>query len=276
MLSKEEKYQKYRPKKFLGQNFLVDDNIARKIVNSLNIDAGDTVLEIGPGYGALTKHIVNICRNYFAVEIDADMAANLKDTYSEKINIISKDILTVDIAKEITAKNSERIKIIGNIPYNITTEILFKIFESRAYISEAVLMMQKEVAQRLTSKPGLKDYGILAVQTQHYCKPTVLFGVPPTAFFPKPTVNSSIVRLVFEERGGNVTDEALFKKIVKDSFGKRRKVMRNSLKDLFAEKNIGFTDIDFDFSRRPESLSVAEFEQLSNSVYNTIDSGDEH
>jgi len=276
LLSKEEKYQKYRPKKFLGQNFLVDDNIARKIVNCLNIDIGDTVLEIGPGYGALTKHIVGICANYFAVEIDADMGANLKETYADKINVISKDILAVDIAREIITKESRRIKIIGNIPYNITTEILFKIFESRAYVSEAVLMMQKEVAQRLTSNPGLKDYGILAVQTRHYCKPTVLFGVPPTAFFPKPTVNSSIVRLVFEQRSRDVMDEVLFRKIVRESFGKRRKVMRNSLKNLFAENNVSFADIDFDFSRRPESLSVAEFEQLSNNVYGVIKSVDEH
>ncbi len=264
MLSNKEKYDKYRPKKFLGQNFLVDKNIAAKIVKSLDIKDGDNVLEIGPGQGALTKSLSEKNINYSAVELDKGIYEKLKGEYGDRIDLIHKDFLKLDF--ESNVKHNSELKIIGNIPYNITSEILFKIIENREYVSEAVMMMQKEVAQRLIAKPNTKEYGILAVQVGYFTEIKVLFNVPPTAFFPKPKVHSSIVRFKMRS-GGDLKDEALFKKLVRQSFGQRRKVMRNSLKELFEELKISFDSVNFDFSRRPESVSIKEFVALANELY---------
>lgn len=272
MLSNKEKYDKYRPKKFLGQNFLVDNNIAKKIISSLEIKEGDNVLEIGPGQGALTKYLVEDKCNYSAVELDKGIYEQLKEEYGDRINLIHSDFLKLgaDIFAGLT-DNDNKLKIIGNIPYNITSEILFKIFGLREYVSEAVMMMQKEVAQRLTAKPNSKEYGILAVQTELYSNVKILFNVPPTAFFPKPRVHSSVVKFTLKENNGILKSEELFKKVVRQSFGQRRKVMSNSLKTLFEENGITFSYIDFDFSRRPESLSTGEFIDLTNKIYDRLE-----
>lgn len=266
MLSKE-KYEKYRPKKFLGQNFLVDKNIAKKIISSLEISKEDNILEIGPGQGALTIFLVDQESNYSAVELDKGIFEKLKEEYGDRINLIHNDFLKLD-RKDFLGliKGGGKLKIIGNIPYNITTEILFRIFEMREFVSEAVLMMQKEVAQRLTSKPNTKEYGILAVQTGLYSKVKILFNVPPTAFFPKPRVDSSVVKLILKEQNMVLNNEDLFKKIVRQSFGQRRKVLSNSLKKFFEENRIEKKGIEFDLSRRPESLTTDEFIELSNKV----------
>ena len=266
--SNKDKYEKYKPKKFLGQNFLVDENIAKKIVASLNSEAGDNVLEIGPGKASLTKYLTEKDLNLIAVELDKSAVAELSEKFGKKLHLIHKDFLKVDLEKELQEFISpdKKLKIIGNIPYNITTEILFKIFDKRAMISEAILMMQKEVAHRLIAEKDTKDYGILAVQTQAFSKPEILFNVPPTAFFPKPNVTSTVVRFTFEPVKTRIADEALFKKIVRAGFGKRRKTLRNSLKDLMKELNIQESDLDLDMIRRPENLSVEEFTNLSNSI----------
>lgn len=266
MLSKE-KYEKYRPKKFLGQNFLVDKNIAKKIISSLEISKEDNILEIGPGQGALTIFLVDQGSNYSAVELDKGIFEKLKEEYGDRINLIHNDFLKLDRKDFLDLiKGGGKLKIIGNIPYNITTEILFRIFEMREFVSEAVLMMQKEVAQRLTSKPNTKEYGILAVQTGLYSKVKILFNVPPTAFFPKPRVHSSVVKLILKEQNMVLNNEDLFKKIVRQSFGQRRKVLSNSLKKFFEENRIEKKGIEFDLSRRPESLTTDEFIELSNKV----------
>lgn len=261
-----QKYEKYKPKKFLGQNFLVDENIAGKIVASLDPQADDVIIEIGPGRGALTKIISRYTKRLIAVELDKKIYEQLLTEYDEKIKLIHKDFLNIDFKKDITT-NYKKLKIIGNIPYNITTEILFKLYETSEQISTAVLMVQKEVAHRLVSKPNSKDYGILAVQTQFYTDPKILFNVPPSAFFPKPRVNSSIVRFDFNKDKTDLKDVKLFKTLVRESFGQRRKTMKNSLKKFFEEKNIFIDEIDFDFSRRPENVSVREFVNLSNKIY---------
>ena len=266
MISAKEKYELYRPKKFLGQNFLVDENIARKIVSSLDVKQGDVIIEIGPGQGVLTKYLCALTNNFYSVEIDKSIFEKLNLEYGERIKFIHKDFLKIDLDKEIKS-SSEKLKIIGNIPYNITTEILFKLFDSYRKIDSCVLMMQKEVAQRLTALPNTKDYGILAIQTQLYTAPKILFNVPPTAFFPKPNVNSSVVKLDFNKPDSGIKDKNLFKEIVRESFGQRRKTMRNSLKKFSERYGIDFNKIDFDFSRRPESLTVKEFEDLSDQIY---------
>jgi 16S rRNA (adenine1518-N6/adenine1519-N6)-dimethyltransferase len=259
------KYEKFRPKKFLGQNFLVDDNIAKKIISFLDIKDGDNVVEIGPGHGALTKHLVNYKINYTAVELDKFIVEELTGKYGDKINLIHEDFLKTDISKIFPSP----FKVIGNIPYNITTEILFKLYDNKQIVQSAVLMMQKEVAQRLTAKPNTKDYGILAILTQVNAVPKIVYNVPPTAFFPKPKVTSSVVRLELKNDSSVIKDVNLynlFKEIVKSSFNQRRKVMRNSLKKLFEEKGIAFESVNFDFSKRPEQLSIQEFADLTNEV----------
>lgn len=262
MSNLESKYEKFRPKKFLGQNFLVDDNIAKKIISFLDIQDGDNIVEIGPGHGALTKHLVNYKINYTAVELDKFIVEELTNKYGEKINLIHEDFLKTDISKIF----SSPFKVIGNIPYNITTEILFKLYDNKDIVQSAVLMMQKEVAQRLAAKPNTKDYGILAILTQVNAVPKIVYNVPPTAFFPKPKVNSSVVRVELKNDSYVIRDVNLFKEVVKSSFNQRRKVMRNSLKKLFEEKGIEFESVNFDFSKRPEQLSIQEFVEFSNSL----------
>ncbi len=265
MISNEEKYKLYKPKKFLGQNFLVDENIAKKIVASLDIKPDDLVIEIGPGQGVLTKYLADLSESFFAVELDRFIFENLRVRFGGKVKFIHKDFLKLNFKSDISVQ-SDKIKIIGNIPYNITTEILFKLYESDVRISTAVLMMQKEVAQRLTASPDTKDYGILAIQTQLYTNPKILFNVSPSSFFPKPNVNSSVVKFEFRDEAGLPDDKILFKTLVKESFGQRRKTMRNSLKKFFEKNKINFEEIEFDFSRRPENVKLDEFIELSNHI----------
>ncbi len=271
MISTKQKYELYKPKKFLGQNFLVDDNIAKKIVASLCITEHDTVIEIGPGRGVLTKYIQELTDNFYAVELDRSIFEDLKIKYGSSINLIHKDFLKIDFDSDIRSDDRSVIfKVIGNIPYNITTEILFRLFESADRIDSAVLMMQKEVAKRLTAVPDTKDYGILAIQTQLHTVPKILFNVPPTAFFPKPNVFSSIVKLDFKRDLSGIKDRRLFKELVRESFGQRRKTMRNSLKKFFERNEIGVETVNFDLSRRPENVTIREFELLSNDLFELI------
>ena len=269
MISKAKKYELYKPKKFLGQNFLVDENVAKKIVRSLDISEYDTIVEIGPGQHALTKHLAGMTNNFYAVELDKSIYEKLQTEYDGKINLIHKDFLKTDLLNDFGSEvvSGKKIKIIGNIPYNITTEILFKLFAQSELIESAVLMMQKEVAKRLVSEPNTKDYGILAVQTQFYARSELLFHVPPTAFFPKPNVTSSVVKFHFDKDTSGLKDKILFKEIVRESFGQRRKTMRNSLKKFMERYEINENDVKgFDFTRRPENLKPGEFVELSNVV----------
>jgi 16S rRNA (adenine1518-N6/adenine1519-N6)-dimethyltransferase len=272
LISNKEKYEHYKPKKFLGQNFLVDHNIAKKIVASLEINSEDVIVEIGPGQGVLTKYISLLTENFVAVELDKSIYEKLTFEYEGKLKLIHKDFLKVDLENDIynlidiKSAGNRKLKIIGNIPYNITTEILFKLYDSVEIVDSAILMMQKEVAKRLTAQPHTKDYGILAIQTQVHCDPKILFHVPPTAFFPKPNVDSSIVRFDFKKTKFEIQDKELFKTLIKQSFSQRRKTMKNSLKKFFENVNISPDKIDFDFTRRAETVSIEEYIGLLNSV----------
>ncbi|MBK6874987.1 MAG: hypothetical protein IPG99_00585 [Ignavibacteria bacterium] len=172
------------------------------------------------------------------------------------------------ISHHISARTNTKLKIIGNIPYNITSKILFKLFDVYELVDCVVLMVQKEVASRLIAKTRSKEYGILSVQTQIHCKPEVLFHVPPTAFFPKPSVKSSIIKFSFngEQQVRNIVNMEIFRSVLRESFGQRRKFMSNSLSSLFEKYELAFGDIDFDFTRRPETLSPEEFVTLGNQV----------
>lgn len=267
MLTQKQKYEKYRPKKFLGQNFLVDENIARKIVNSLNADKEDAVLEIGPGQGILTKYLLKNTPHLTAVELDKSICINLKEKYGDSLNLVHGDFLKFDLQNFCSKlPDGKKLKIIGNIPYNITSEILFKLFDFRNRIDIAVLMMQKEVAYRLKALPDTKDYGILAVYTQVNAIPEILFSVSSGSFFPKPKVESSVVRLTFGNSRFKISQKELFKELVKSSFGKRRKTLRNSLSLFFEKHNLNQSDFEFDFGRRAENVSVEEYVMLSDKI----------
>ncbi len=258
-----------KPKKSLGQNFLVDENIARKIVGSLELTSEDVVVEIGPGQGALTKYIVDNVSKLLAVEIDTRVAEKLKSEFlSKNIDIINKDFLEFDY-KEIFKKYKREIRLVGNLPYHLTSPILFKAFENRRYISDFTFMIQKEVAQRIVGQKGTKSYGILSVLTQFYGKPEILFNVSSNCFYPKPKVTSTVVRLDFSEEIPYRVDAGLFKVVVKTTFGKRRKTVKNSLKYLPFDEQMNkriIDSLDYPLQKRPEQLSIEEFVTLTNEI----------
>jgi len=267
MLSSRDKYEKYRPKKRLGQNFLVDNNIAGKIVNALEIRDSDLVLEIGPGQGALTKHLVKQAKNFIAVEIDSFAADSITEKFGKELNLILKDFLEFDFVNDLEQFDSGlTLKVIGNIPYNITSDILFKLLDNSEIVTTAVLMIQREVAERLYAKRGTKQYGILAVQFQAFAGVKKVVSVPPAAFFPKPDVHSTVLKIDFCKESTEITDKKLFREFVRKAFSKRRKTLKNSLKEFFETHNITSEDFDFDFGRRAESLEIKEFIKLSNMI----------
>jgi len=248
---------KIYPKKSLGQNYLVDENISRNIVESFNILPGDKVLEIGPGKGALTKYLIEKTENLTVVEIDDNNCKILSEIFPN-LNIIHNDFLKIDL------KDSQ-LRIIGNIPYNITSEIIFMLIDNRKFIKDAQLMIQEEVAQRLIAKPSSKEYGIPSVIVHSFSKPEMLFRVSKNCFYPKPKVDSRIVHIDFgNSMEDKINDAAFFRKFVRGAFSQRRKTLHNSLKSLGIDTNN--TKIDFDFNRRAETLSVEEFISLSNNM----------
>jgi len=259
-----------RPKKKLGQHFLHATPTIKKIVASLAITRGDTVVEIGPGPGVMTPFISDAAKSVIAIDADADMIEILKSRMSDRKNvkIVYSDILKVKLPYLI--ENKKRVKIIGNLPYNISSQIVFWMIDSRKNISKAVIMVQKEVAQRLAAKPGGKEYGILSVILQAFARCSKLFDVSPNNFLPPPKVTSSILMIEFSDPEDKIGSEEVFIKTVKAAFGKRRKTIRNSLlesKDqLFSAVKIdsALTNLGIDPKRRAETLSVKEFIALSN------------
>jgi len=261
------RFRKYRPLKFLGQNFLIDDNIAKKIVSCIEITTEDTILEIGPGYGSLTKFIYGLTDKYIGVELDIKCINSLKEKFNN-INLINKNFLNFVFPEDILkfGFKTKNLKIIGNIPYNITSQILFKLFENKHFLYSAVIMCQKEVAMRLTAKPNSKEYGILAVQTQLNAKINLLMNIPPTVFFPKPKVESTVVKLTFENPEF-IPDYSLFTEILRTAFNKRRKTLKNSLSVLFEKYSLTSFFSEFDLSLRPEQLSIEDFIKLHRLIY---------
>ena len=254
-----------RPKKSLGQNFLHDVNVAKKIVGSLALQTSDRVLEIGPGKGALTSLLLKELPEVTAIELDDEFAATLKSTYGEKLALYHDDVLSVDL-RSIAKKNNSKLRIVGNIPYNITSPILFWVIDASDVVQDCTLMMQREVAQRLVAKPRTKEYGILSVFAQYYSTPKLLFTVSPGSFTPVPKVMSAIVSLNFEKPyPAKVTNDRTFRAVVRTTFGKRRKTLRNGLRDFnLSSEKLDALHVNFD--RRPEELSVEDFVTLSNEL----------
>lgn len=247
-----------RAKKHLGQHFLTDESIASKIADSLSFEGYQNVLEIGPGMGVLTKYLLEKQTTTHVIEIDTESVAFLKANFLNLADrIIEKDFLKYDL-KEVF--QDEPFAVIGNFPYNISSQILFKTLEMRDQIPEFSGMFQKEVALRICSKEGSKVYGILSVLTQAFYEATYLFTVPPHVFNPAPKVDSGVLFLKRKENFSLECDEKLFFKVVKTGFQQRRKTLRNSLKTFNLSDNLKANTI---FDQRPEQLSVAQFVTLT-------------
>ncbi|MGS2741402.1 16S rRNA (adenine(1518)-N(6)/adenine(1519)-N(6))-dimethyltransferase RsmA [Sinomicrobium sp. M5D2P17] len=254
--------EKVRPKKHLGQHFLNDENIAVKIADTLSMQGYKNVLEIGPGMGVLTKYLLRKDDiSTYVVEIDTESVAYLKEHYPDLSGrIISKDFLRYDVREVF---KDEPFAIIGNFPYNISSQIVFKMLDMREQVPEFSGMFQKEVAERVCEREGSKAYGILSVLVQAFYDAEYLFTVSENVFTPPPKVKSGVLRLRRKEDFRLPCNEKLFFKIVKTAFGQRRKTLRNSLKTL------GLSDIlkeDAIFGQRPEQLSVQDFIRLTQKI----------
>lgn len=249
-----------KAKKSLGQHFLKNESIASDIANLLRVEDGDVVLEIGPGTGVLTKYLINKNAELHLIELDGESVNYLNTKYPKPpFNLIHGNFLKMDLMDLTEGK----MKIIGNFPYNISTQIFFKVLEYDFKVDEIVCMLQKEVAQRIASPPGSKKYGILSVLLQAYFTIDYELNVPPESFNPPPNVQSGVIRLVERTDKFEIIDKALFFRIVKSAFQNRRKKLRNALKNLNLPElpNIGeFAD------KRAEQLGVGEFLEITNIV----------
>ena len=249
-----------KPKKSLGQHFLKDNNIANKIADSLD-GKSENVLEIGPGMGVLTKFLLKKKYNLMLVEIDSESVSFLINNLDiEESKIIENDFLKLDLTKLFPGNN---FSIIGNFPYNISSQIVFKILENRNIINEMCGMFQYEVAERICESEGSKKYGILSVLTQAFFEVSFLFEVSNHLFIPPPKVKSAVITLRRKDEIELGCDETLFFKIVKLSFQQRRKTIRNSLKKINLSNNLREDSI---FDNRPEQLSVDQFIELTKLV----------
>lgn len=245
--------------KRFGQNYLVDKNIVRKIINEFQPKPSDNIVEIGPGLGILTEALLDSNPGITAVEIDKRVIDQLSTKFPS-IKIINQDFLKTNI-KELTSKPGERLRIIGNIPYNITSPILFKLIDSKDIIHDALFMVQYEVAKRMTSSIGSKDYGILAVILNYFADVKFCFKVPPTVFKPKPKVNSAVVKINFKNTPPGI-DDRLFINVVKASFGNRRKNLKNSLSNSIF-KDYDSSESGINLTKRAEQLTISEFINLT-------------
>jgi len=256
-----------KPLKKFGQNFLHDAYFAEKIVDSLNCEINDDIVEIGPGKGVLTGLLTKKKYNNFTViEIDPRLAGVIKEKYSTDLTVIKDSILNVSF-EQLGKYN--RIKVIGNIPYNITSDIIFKIVDNYKYIKRAILMVQKEVANRLVAETKTKDYGLLTIFVGFHGSVRRLFDVNREYFDPAPNVDSSVVCIDFDIPEDSIFNYELFKRIVKAGFSSRRKMLRNTLKELLVSNNISnVTSISMD--KRPEELSIKDFKLLTNEISNKM------
>lgn len=256
------------PRKRFGQHFLCDQAVIHRIIAALNPGAEDHLVEIGPGQGALTVPLLKEVRQLEVVELDRDLIAPLKERAGRHgdLTIYSADALEFDFAA--LKKDDRMLRVLGNLPYNISTPLIFHLLNFAPVISDMLFMLQKEVAMRLAAKANDEDYGRLSVMVQYHCQVDLLFDVPPDAFYPPPQVQSSIVRLLpFRELPFRVNDYPLFESIVKQAFGKRRKTLRNSLKDLLDDQ--AWTRIAISPRLRAENLSVQDFVEISNACPST-------
>ena len=260
--------------KSLGQNFLIDDNVIDRILEGARLSETDRIIEVGPGIGTLTREMGKVAENVVAIEIDKTLIPILKETLADldNVEVVNEDILKVDVQGLINEKlNGGPVKLVANLPYYITTPIVMKFLEEDIPVTDIVVMVQKEVADRMNAKPSTKDYGALSVAVQYYCDTEIVAKAPRHMFMPQPNVDSTVIGLhVRDEKKYVVDNEDIFFKTVKASFGQRRKTLLNSLGGLgFLSKDQireALQAANIDEKRRGETLSIDEFANLSNEI----------
>lgn len=271
-----QKYQFTFQKKF-GQNFLIDTHVLDKIIHAADIGKKDMVLEIGPGIGTMTQYLAEAAGKVIAVEIDKNLIPILSDTLNgyENVQIINEDVLKLDIQKLVEEENAGRpIKVVANLPYYITTPIIMGLFESHVPLQSITVMVQKEVADRMQTGPGNKDYGALSLAVQYYAEPYIVANVPPNCFMPRPKVGSAVIRLTRHEKPPvEVKDEKLLFHIIRASFNQRRKTLANGLNnsDRLEIPKEAITEAIKQLGKGPsvrgEALTLEEFAKLSNNLW---------
>ncbi len=267
-----QKYNFTFQKKF-GQNFLIDTRVLDKIISQAEITKEDMVLEIGPGIGTMTQYLCENAREVVAVEIDQSLIPILEDTLSEydNVTVINDDILKVDINKLVEEHNAGKpIKVVANLPYYITTPIIMGLFEKKVNVDSITVMVQKEVADRMKSGPGSKDYGALSLAVQYYSKPEIVANVPPNCFMPRPNVSSAVIRLkLYDEMAVKVENEKLLFKLIRASFNQRRKTLVNGIKNSgelsYTKEQVveALEKMGLNENIRGEALTLEQFGKLS-------------
>ena len=257
---------KHKARKRFGQNFLHDQNIIQRIINSIAVKDDQHIVEIGPGKGALTEHLVQRCKQLDVIELDRDLIPILEQQFASYNNftIHNADALQFDFSSLLPQTNSaEKIRLVGNLPYNISTPLIFHLLDNVHIVDDMHFMLQKEVVERLTAQPGSKIYGRLSILVQYLCHAQQLFIVPPGAFTPAPKIDSAIIQLTprVEKIGLNEVKLEDLSFIAKSAFSQRRKTLRNNLKNILNDEQIMQCDIDP--SRRAETLTINEFVMLS-------------
>ena len=264
---------KLRADKKLGQNFLIDENVVHQIVAAAELSEADTVLQVGPGIGTLTQGLAESKARVVAVELDTRLLPVLATTLNgyDNVRVVHGDILKVNIMEEVGAPS---FKVCANLPYYITTPIIFALLEKRLPMERLVAMVQKEVAERMAAQPGGKEYGALSVAIQYYTEPKIAFIVPPTSFIPAPAVDSAVIVCKRREKPPvEVCDEGLFFRVVKAAFSLRRKMLSNSLKNMGikSEQVAKWLELaGVDGKRRAETLSLEDFAKLTNSFNEAV------
>lgn len=271
-----QKYDFSFQKKF-GQNFLIDTHVLDKIISAAHITKEDMVLEIGPGIGTMTQYLAEAAGKVIAVEIDRNLIPILEDTLSEynNVRVINEDVLKLDLRKLADEENGGKaIKVVANLPYYITTPIIMGLFENHVPVESITVMVQKEVADRMQTGPGNKDYGALSLAVQYYAEPYIVANVPPNCFMPRPKVGSAVIRLTRHEKPPvEVKDEKLMFDIIRASFNQRRKTLANGLNNsdkITCSKEIitkAIEKLGKGASVRGEALSLQEFAKLSNDIF---------
>lgn len=247
-------------RKRFGQNFLHDANVIARIIQSIQPQAGEALVEIGPGLGALTAPLVAACGLLEVIEIDRDLAPRIAERFGENVHVQTTDALRYDFAA-LALQRGAKLRVVGNLPYNISTPLIFHLLESSTHIQDMHFMLQKEVVDRMGAAAGEDDYGRLSVLLQYRCKVDPLFVVPPGAFTPQPKVHSAIVRLTPRPPATPARDERLLGLLVTQAFSQRRKTLRNAVRTLLDEKDI--IDCGIDPSLRCEMLDVGQFVRLA-------------
>ncbi len=267
-----QKYNFTFQKKF-GQNFLIDTRVLERIIAQAEITKDDMVLEIGPGIGTMTQYLCENAREVVAVEIDNSLIPILEDTLSEynNVTVINDDILKVDINKLVEEHNAGKpIKVVANLPYYITTPIIMGLFEKKVNVDSITVMVQKEVADRMKSGPGSKDYGALSLAVQYYSKPEIVANVPPNCFMPRPNVSSAVIRLkLYDEMAVKVENENLLFRLIRASFNQRRKTLVNGIKNSgelnYTKEQVveALAKMGLNENIRGEALTLEQFGELS-------------